>query len=235
MERAEAWADEAEHLAREIGDQVGLSNALGSRGQIALATGRAEAAERDFEASYAAAVASGDASLMWQALLFRAQSVRLRGELELAVALLEEADTLATAEGNAWSQALFATLLGQIEHQRGRHAAALARYREALPRFGTFHSPNFTAWCLEGTAATLGALCEHARATRLLAAAAALRHEARMPLPPAERDAAERVSAAARAALGEAAWADAHDAGAALTLEAAIADALAIATTDPSA
>jgi predicted ATPase/DNA-binding XRE family transcriptional regulator len=233
MDRAMARADESERLAREIGDQAGLSNALGSRGQIALATGHADAAERDFEASYAAAVASGDAALTGQALFFRAQSARVRGELERAMTLLEEAAALAAAEGNAWSQALAATLLGQIEHQRGQHAAALARYREALPLFGAFHTPNFTAWCLEGAAAAFGALGEHARATRLLAAADALRHEARMPPPPAEQAAAERVSAAARAALGEATWAEAHAAGAALTLESAIADALI--TIDPSA
>ncbi|HEV2235966.1 MAG TPA: hypothetical protein VGR57_04810, partial [Ktedonobacterales bacterium] len=234
MERAQIWANEAESLAREIGDHAGLSNALGSRGQIALATGRADEAERDFEASYAAAVASGDAALMGWALFCRAQSARVRGELERAVALLEEGIALASAESNAWTQAVYTTLLGQIEHQRGRHVAALARYRAALPRFGAFHSPNFSAWCLEGMAAALVALGQHARATLLLAAAAALRHEARMPLPPAERAAAEHVSAAARAALGEDAWNAAHAAGAALTLEAAIADALANATIDPS-
>jgi tetratricopeptide (TPR) repeat protein len=232
MERAENTACAAERLARAAGDHDGLSNALATRGQIALATGRPATAERAFEESYVAAVQSGDPNLMGQALFFRAQSARVRGELVRAMALLEEAVAIATAQGNRWNRAIVTTLLGQIHQQRGDTSGALARFRAALPLFGAFHTPNFGAWCLEGCAASLGAQGDHACATRLLAAAAALRHDARMPLPPAERAAVERVHTAARVALGDAAYEAAHAAGAALTLAEAIADALAEGTTD---
>ncbi|MBF6592054.1 MAG: hypothetical protein IVW57_16215 [Ktedonobacterales bacterium] len=65
-----------------------------------------------------------------------------------------------------------------------------------------------------------------ARAARLLGTAAVLREELGTPQPAGERADVDRAVAAARAALGEEAWAAAFAAGQALTRERAIAEAL---------
>ena len=80
---------------------------------------------------------------------------------------------------------------------------------------------------LEQLAATAGVAGQGARAARLLGAAAALREALGAPQPPQERTDTEQAVAPARAALGEEAWAAAYAAGRALTLEQAIAEALA--------
>ncbi|HEY2595975.1 MAG TPA: hypothetical protein VGK33_18950 [Chloroflexota bacterium] len=64
------------------------------------------------------------------------------------------------------------------------------------------------------------------RAARLLGAADKLRAASGTPLPVPERQAVEDASAAARAALGEAAWLVAFSAGQAATPEDIIAEAL---------
>ena len=61
------------------------------------------------------------------------------------------------------------------------------------------------------------------QAARVLGAAAALRDEIGVPLPPGDRDAYERDLAAVRTALGEAALVAAWAEGRAMSLEQAIA------------
>jgi hypothetical protein len=83
-----------------------------------------------------------------------------------------------------------------------------------------------SAGALEGLAAAAGGQEEWERATQLLGAAAALREAIGAPPTPRERCRVERSVAAARAALGEEAFAAAWAAGQALTWEDAVALAL---------
>lgn len=99
---------------------------------------------------------------------------------------------------------------------------AKARYREALTLYRTFGSPIYTARCLEGFAAALNTEEQSAQATRLCAAAAALRGQAQTPLPPVEREAFEQTVATARAALKEPAFGEEWTIGARLTHDQAI-------------
>jgi tetratricopeptide (TPR) repeat protein len=119
-----------------------------------------------------------------------------------------------------------ATMLGLLAQQQGNYALAKARYREALALYRTFGSPNFTARCLEGLATTLCAEGRYEPATRLCAAAAALREQAQTPLPPAEREAFEQAIASAQAALDEPTFGTEWAAGSAFTQDEAIDDAL---------
>jgi hypothetical protein len=64
------------------------------------------------------------------------------------------------------------------------------------------------------------------QAARLLGAAAAVRERLGAPQPPDDRQEVERLVAAARQALGVPAWTAAFTAGTALSLEAAVAEAL---------
>jgi hypothetical protein len=81
---------------------------------------------------------------------------------------------------------------------------------------------------MEGLAATLAAVGQAALAVRLCAAAAAQRALAHTPLPPTEREAVELVLATARTELGDSAFAAAWAEGSALSLEAAVAEALSV-------
>ena len=83
------------------------------------------------------------------------------------------------------------------------------------------------AWCLAGlgTAAALGA--EPKRAARLWGAAEALRQQIGCRPAPASRATYERALALVRAQLGDEAFAAAWGVGAALSLDEAIAEALA--------
>jgi hypothetical protein len=83
------------------------------------------------------------------------------------------------------------------------------------------------AVALEGLARVAWAQDQHWRAARLGGAAAAQRAAIGAPLPPADRRAHDGLTMAARAALGEEAFAEAWAAGRALPLEQVVAEALA--------
>jgi hypothetical protein len=78
------------------------------------------------------------------------------------------------------------------------------------------------AYSLEGLAAALAAQGKHARAARLWGAAETLRETIGTPLPPVERPSYESAAAAARAHLGEHAFAAVWNEGREMTLEQAL-------------
>lgn len=79
---------------------------------------------------------------------------------------------------------------------------------------------------MEGYAATLSAEGNYIQATRLCAAAAALREHIQAPLPQSQGEAFEQTVATARAALDETSFAREWNAGTVLTLDEAIDNAL---------
>src|SRR5712691_4141395 len=124
----------------------------------------------------------------------------MRDDLERATELLEEALANARVSGMTWDIPIMTAMLGHLAHQQQHYDLAKARYREALVCFRTFSSPTYIAWCLEGYAAVICAEGCYTQATRLCAAAAALREQTQTPLPPAEHEMFERTIATARAA-----------------------------------
>ena len=87
-------------------------------------------------------------------------------------------------------------------------------------------TPNGCAECLERLARVACAQGQPERATRLCAAAAALREAIGAPLPPAERPHFDQTVATARVALGADAFASAWEHGRTLPLEQVIATML---------
>ena len=85
---------------------------------------------------------------------------------------------------------------------------------------------TYTAWCLEGIAAVACAEGRYERATRLCAAAAALRVAAQTPLPPAEQDDLDKVVITARAGLDELTFTEEWRIGSTMTQDDAISYAL---------
>jgi hypothetical protein len=150
----------------------------------------------------------------------------MRGDVARATALSEEALASAQASGMTWDIAITTTLLGHLARQQQNYAQAKARYREALALYRAFGSPAYIASCLEGFAAAVCAEGDYAQATRLCAAAAAVREQTQAPLPPAEREAFEQTVATARAELDESAFVREWSTGTLLTHDEAIDDAL---------
>ena len=151
-----------------------------------------------------------------------------RGDLAKAAALGEQALGLARAEGDAFTTGFALHTLGLVALAVGDHARAGGRFAEALAldqaaghREGVLHG-------LAGAAVLATGRGHAERAARLLGAAAGLAEEigVRYALP--ERAAYERAAAAARARLGESAFAAAWAAGAGMTEEQAVAEATAV-------
>ncbi len=214
---AEAYANEALHLARSIGDQNGMSNAYATLGMIAQANGKLDEAERVFTESYMLARQLKHSGLMSRAMSHLSDVASMRGDVERATALLTEALANAQTTERTWDISIMTMKLGHLACQQQNYTLAKARYRESLTLFRAFDSPTYTAWCLEGYAAALNAEGQYAQATRLCAAATTLREQAQTPLPPTEREAFERVVATARAALDEPNFGEEWTLGARLT------------------
>ena len=223
---AEVYANEALRLARSIGDQNGMCNAYATLGMIAQANGKLDEAERAYIESDTLARQLKHSGLMSRATSHLSDVASMRGDLEHAIALLEEALANARVSGMTWDIPIMTAMLGHLARQQQRYDLAKARYREALVRFRTFSSPTYIAWCLEGYAAVLGAEGHYTQATRMCAAAVALREQIQAPLLQAQREAFEQTVATARAALDEASFAREWNAGTVLTQDEAIDNAL---------
>ena len=106
---------------------------------------------------------------------------------------------------------------------QGDHAAARALYEESLAIAGEVGYKLDIASCLQGQASIVAAQGEHAWAAQLWGAAESLREVMGAPIPPVYRADYERAVAAARAQLGEKAFAAAWVEGRTMTPEQALA------------
>ena len=219
---AEVYANEALRLARSIGDQKGMCNAYATLGMIAQANGKLDEAEHAFTESYMLARQLKHSGLMSRAMTHLSDVASLRGDVERANALLEEALANAQATGRTWDISIMTAQLGHLARQQERNDLAKAHYREALVGFRTFSSLTYIAGCLEGFAAVICAEGRYVQAVRLCAAAATIREQSQAPLPQAEREVFEHTVATARAALDEQTFAHDWTLGAALGHDEAI-------------
>jgi predicted ATPase/transcriptional regulator with XRE-family HTH domain len=224
--RAEAFAQEALHLARRIGDHHGISNAYTTLGMIAQASGKLDEAEVAFTESYTHARLIEHNGLISHALILLGDLARMQGDVARATVLLEEALVGVQASGMTWDIPMTMALLGQLARQQQNYPLAKAHYRKALVLYRTFGSPTYIAACLDGYAATACAEGHYTQVIRLCAAAAALREQTQTELLQAEREAFEQTVAIARAALDESAFVREWNAGTRLTQDEAIDDAL---------
>jgi predicted ATPase/DNA-binding XRE family transcriptional regulator len=190
-DRALALAEEALALAERTGDQSDISYVLAVLGAIMLAGGAEDEAAAYFTESYVAAKRARDAGDTHQislALLNLGELARKRGDVVRATAFLDEALADVRAIDMTWGIANILTLLGHLARGQQDYERAKVRFRESLALYHRLGNATYTAWCLEGIAAVACAEGSYQCATRLCAAAAALRVAAQTPLPPAERE-----------------------------------------------
>jgi hypothetical protein len=120
----------------------------------------------------------------------------------------------------AW---LVLTELGFLAEQRGQAAEARQLHLRALEASRALGELRGAALALEGLAGTVGLSGDYERSARLLGASASVRRAASMPAAPSEQAEIDRITAAARTALGAAAFGAAHQDGSAQTPEEATA------------
>src|SRR6266536_3589393 len=214
---------------RSGSDQANISNALALLGSIALAGGAEDEATTYFTESYVApkrAKDAGDTHQISLGLLNLGELARKRGDVARATEFLEEALADVRAIDMTWGIANILTLLGHLARQQQDYERAKVRYRESLALYHRLGNATYTAWCLEGIAAVACAEGRYERATRLCAAAAALRVAAQTPLPPAEQDDLDKVVITARAGLDELTFTEEWRIGSTMTQDDAISYAL---------
>src|SRR5262249_2493210 len=141
-----------------------------------------------------------------------------QGKYEEARTLLQESLTISRELDDKRGIAISLDSLGTLAYAQGEYEAACARYHDSLPIRGELGSKEGIAENLEGLAGVLVAGERREQAARLLGAAAALREALGVPPWPHEREKRERWLSEARAALGDAAFVAAWQAGRAISV-----------------
>jgi predicted ATPase/DNA-binding SARP family transcriptional activator len=156
-----------------------------------------------------------------------AMTARRRGRPAEAERDLREILAAHRRDGYRPGQAFALAELGMCAEARGDASAARELHSEGLEAARRTRDPRAVAMALEGLAGADALDGEGVRAARLLGAAARAREETGAPLPAAERFDVDRITAAVRGLLGDAAlereWAHGHG----WVLSAAVHEALA--------
>jgi DNA-binding NarL/FixJ family response regulator len=155
-----------------------------------------------------------------------------QGNLDRAEQLIEEALAL-TREHDYVSRSIHCLKsLGQIAFQRGRHARARSLFAESLSTARALRGLRVIADAFDGLALLAHADGQPQQAARLLGAAAAVRAEARFARLAPDRGSIEQLHSALQSLLGADAFEAAVAGGRAMSLDAAIDDALTREPTD---
>jgi non-specific serine/threonine protein kinase len=225
--QAEAWAEEGLALGRASGVHdfdgrflYGLQMNAWLNGDLTVAIERGERAAarlREQDAHPWLAFALGD---LGTALV-------RHGQVEDGLRVFEEALALHRAGGNANGIGIQTNdMAGALLGASG--VSAVPYLREALRLLWELGHAMWIGEGLAGLASVIGAAGDLASAVRLLGAADRLRTESGTDArTPEQRAAGERTMAWARSALGDARVAEAWDAGRRLTVDEAVAEALA--------
>jgi predicted ATPase/class 3 adenylate cyclase len=223
--RATALHEEALALYREIGDQPGIAFALNNLGVQALDQGDHERAVPYFEQSLALARDVGATRISAFALHNLGEVARHQGAYGRAQALYEECLALLRRLGDSWVTCMQLIGLARVAQEQGNDARAMAFCQESLPVCRDTGCKDPIATCLEGVVTVACAQGQFERVAHLCGAAAALREAIGAPIAPADRAGYERTVAAARAALGDDAFAAAWAVGQTWQVDEAIAAA----------
>jgi len=229
-DRITAWArlSEAIALYRQQGDTHGLAWELTTVAEVAILDEDPTRAEALLDESRA--LSPFIESSLWRGwtLNHLGHAAQLRGDYQRAAELHQESLAIFCTVGDRNFGLLWAYhSLGETALGLGRLDEAARWLTQGLALSQTLSDPASSAWCLAGLGSAAAFDKEPERAARLWGAAERLRQAIGCRPAPAARATYERAMATARAQLGEEAFAAEWEAGAALTLEQAIVEALA--------
>jgi predicted ATPase/Tfp pilus assembly protein PilF len=212
-EEARACFDESLRLSRELGQTFGAASTLNNLGTLGQATGDLQAARQAFTAALEIARQIGYETLTTTVLDNLGDVLLGLGDTPGALAAFSEALALQRSSGDVRGVALSLRGLGVA----GLAARELERAEKLLFESLelTWRSPNLRdlTVAIDCVAALLAAQGDGARAAQLCGAASASRERIGAALNAFERAISEGAAAAARSALGEAAFASAWATG----------------------
>jgi predicted ATPase len=227
LDTARAVCEESTALFREAGDDWGEAFALRSLGDVVLLAGDAGAARDLYQRSLALWRIVGDPWGTAMPLNDLGRLGSMSGDYASARASYEEGVQLLRRVDDKWGLALVLSNLAYAilhleDSQRARPVfeECLALWRELGNKTGVLH-------CLAGFGGLAAVQGHPARAARLLGSVDAGLKALSYQLEGANRAEFERSLAITRAQMGDAAWAAAWDEGAKMTIDQAIACALA--------
>jgi predicted ATPase len=200
-EAGEKHASGAVALARELGDEPGLADALRELGQVMSLRGEFTAAFSLYEEALAVARAAGDSLV--PTLTDLADVALAAGELERAIDYAAQASELARGHDAEIVQAIAAYNTAAALVQLGRDAEAPPYIRSALDTFVSIDYSELIGWGLAATSAFVAA-SEAPEAARLLGAAEAAVESAGAALGPAEQRLRDWTLSLLRERLGDA-------------------------------
>ncbi len=224
---ARALFEESLTIRRQLGDQQGIAGSLGNLGVVASGQSDFAGARALYEEGLSLFRQLGDQQGVANALNNLGNVAYQQGDLADARALQEEGLTLSRQLGDQNGIAESLINLGVVAFEQGDFVGARALHEESLTLYRQLGDQRGIACNLEGMSAVACGQSQASRAARLGAAASALRASIGSPFPPAAQGKIDAQVAAVRAALGEAAFVAAWDAGRAMTMEQAMEYALA--------
>jgi len=218
-EEAERLFHASDALCRAIGEVRGSANMQTNLAVALLGRRQYADAERLLVECVKVWRSLGDDYRLAISLGNLAIAVYERGDFDRAVSLREETLALARSIGDSFLLSEALNDQGRAECRDGKLQSAEASFLESLTLARELADPAATIWALEGFAELAAAKHSHERAITILGAASRAREEIGLRISPHEEREHTRVTAAARAALGDAAFDQAWREGNAMSLE----------------
>jgi DNA-binding CsgD family transcriptional regulator len=225
------WAAAESHftmalsISEDAEDILGRGRALHGLGRLAAVQGDRERALSLFQASMALAEQAGDTYVYRHTVLFQGTMARYLGDLERAAQLYNQCLELCAAASDAWGTGFARFHLGHVAYARGDFALARTHFAASLHVFRSLRSAWGSVDALDGLVMVL----PHSQpevAARLSGATDTMRDAVGHPPLPADRTVYVQHLNTVRSALGDAAFRSAWSSGAALSLGAAVVEAL---------
>ncbi len=220
-------------IFREIGDRIGEAICLGHLGEICMSVSDDVEARNYFEQCLAIARAIVHRELEGECELYLGELALDGGDLQAARARFERSLEVSKDAENKRGEAIALWWTGKADIASGDGAAARSKLGTALLAFHAAQMHAEILGCIEDHAALLRSLGIVGEAVRICAAAAAARERLMVVRPVRSVRRWEDGIAAARTAIGDAAFDAAWRDGQAWSLDMAIRRALAPAPAQP--
>ncbi len=222
--RARALFEESLAIHRTLENKRGIAHTLSQLAQVLLLSQYDQAGvpsllEECLAVSREIGFKEGVAASFW----LSGQVTLGQGDLATARSLAEKSVALYKEMGHRYGTAESLAALGKVLASSGDYAAAYARYEESLAISGELGEQWVIAVYLVGLGEVVAAQRQLAWAVQLWGAAEAIRDAIGVPIPPVELADYERSLSAARAHLGERAFAAAWSQGRSMTPQQALA------------
>ena len=210
-------------INRELEDTSSIADTLFNLARVCYLSQSDPAAVHSLlDESFALFQELGDRESIAYCLCLSGMLALNEGNVTSARSLVEQAVTLFKEMRQQHGTTLSLYAFAKVAAAQGDYPRSQTLCEEGLALARQVGDRENIAYSLEGLAAALAAQGKHARAARLWGAAETLRETIGTPLPPVERPSYESAAAAARAHLGEHAFAAVWNEGREMTLEQAL-------------